>query len=490
MQDEDLDERKAKRICHACVGEAYLSAEIARDGQHGACSYCDEDNRSFTIGDVAERVDEAFSAHYIRTSDQPTSWQQTMLSDRESDYEWERDGEPVLWAIAGAAEIPEEAAQDILDILEDQYADIDAQRAGEETEFDSESYYEERGVDVRQWQDSWRDFERSLRTEARFFSRGAEEHLASVFEGIDTLKTRDGRPLVIDAGPDTAFPSLYRARVFQADRKLEQALTQLDRQLGSPPAADALAGRMNARGISVFYGANDPMVALAEIRPPVGSQVLVGRFDIIRPLRLLDLTALENVHIDGSIFDPKYGGALERAVFLSSLSGRITKPVMPDDEALDYLATQAIADFLAATFAAPVDGIVYPSVQAKGTALNVVLFHKAARVQPFDYPPGTEISASLGQNGEDGWETEYRIIERTPPPKVVADQAAKKGWPADLRDLMQTPIAWDPDRVDAREPALALDIDSVNVHRVASVTFDAPPERVSHFRWQKRDEEI
>ncbi len=134
--------------------------------------------------------------------------------------------------------------------------------------------------------------------------------------------------------------------------------------------------------------------------------------------------------------------------------------------------------------------IVYPSVQAKGTALNIVLFHKSARVQPFDYPPGTEIRASLGQNGEDGWETEYRIIERTPPPKVVTDHAAKKGWPADLRDLMQTPIEWDPDRVDAREPALALDIDSVNVHRVASVTFDAPPERVSHFRWQKRDEEI
>ncbi len=207
----------------------------------------------------------------------------------------ERDGEPVLWAIAGAAEIPEDAAQDILDILENQYADIDAQRAGEESEFDSESYYEERGVDIRQWQDSWRDFERSLRTEARFFSRAAEEHLTSVFEGIDTLKTRDGRPLVIDAGPGTAFPSLYRARVFQADSKLEQALTQLDRQLGSPPVADAHAGRMNARGISVFYGANDPMVALAEIRPPVGSQVLVGRFDIIRPLRLLDLTALENV---------------------------------------------------------------------------------------------------------------------------------------------------------------------------------------------------
>jgi hypothetical protein len=490
LQEDDLNELKAKRICHDCVGEAYLSAEIARDGEDGDCSYCEENKRSFTIGDMAERIEEAFSSHYVRTPDQPNSWQQTMLSDHESDYDWERDGEPVLWTIAGAAEISQDAAQDILAILEDQYADIDAQRAGEETEFDSDSYYEERGVDVRQWQESWRDFERSLKTEARFFSREAEQHLASVFKGIDMLQTRDGRPLVIDAGPHTVFPSVFRARLFQADSKLEHALTQLDRQLGSPPSADALAGRMNARGISVFYGANDPMVALAEIRPPVGSQVLVGRFDIIRPLRLLDLTALGDVHIAGSIFDPKYAGALERAVFLSSLTGRITRPVMPDDEALDYLATQAIADFLAATFAPALDGIVYPSVQAKKPAFNIVLFHKAARVQPFEHPPGTEISASLGQNGEDGWETEYRIIERTPSPQSLADEAAKKTWPPGLQTLIQSPIDEDPDRFDPRKPALALNIESVNVHRVANVTFDAPPQCVSYFRWQKRDEDI
>jgi hypothetical protein len=490
LNDEDLDERKAKRICHVCVGETYLSAEIARDGDKGPCSYCEEDKKSFTIADMAERIDAAFSSHYVRTYDQPTSWQQSLMSDRESDYEWERDGEPVLWAIAGAAEIPEEAAQDILDILEDQYGDIDAQQAGEESDYDSESHYEERGVDDRQWQDSWRDFEKSLRTEARFFSRGAEEHLASVFADIDKLTTRDGRPLVANAGPGTAFPSLYRARVFQSDGKLEHALTQLDRQLGSPPSAGALAGRMNARGISVFYGANDPLVALAEIRPPVGSQVLVGRFDIVRPLRLLDLTALSNVRVDGSIFDPKYSGALERAMFLSSLSGRITKPVMPDDEAFDYLSTQAIADFLATTFTPALEGIVYPSVQAQGTALNIVLFHKAARVAPFEYPAGTEITASLGQNGEDGWETEYRIMERTPKPKPVADDAAKNAWPPDLRSLIRPPIDWNPDNIDAREPALALDIDSVAVHRVASVTFDAPPQRVSHFRWEKRDHGI
>lgn len=39
---------------------------------------------------------------------------------------------------------------------------------------------------------------------------------------------------------------------------------------------------MNARGVSVFYGANDPTAAIAEVRPPVGSQVAVAQFEIIR----------------------------------------------------------------------------------------------------------------------------------------------------------------------------------------------------------------
>jgi len=237
MQEEDLDELKAKQICYKCVGEAFLSDEIKRDGKRAACIYCGKHRKAYAIGDMTERVESAFSDHFVRTSDQPNSWQQTMLSDRESNYDWERDGEPVLWAIANAAEIPEEAAQDILAILDDQYSDMDSQQIGEETEFSSDSYYEEKGTDDRQWQESWRDFEKALRTEARFFSRTAEQHLASVFEDIATLVAADGRPLVVDAGPGTACVSLYRARVFQSDGKLERALAQLDSQLGSGPGS-------------------------------------------------------------------------------------------------------------------------------------------------------------------------------------------------------------------------------------------------------------
>lgn len=73
-------------------------------------------------------------------------------------------------------------------------------------------------------------------------------------------------------GPER--PSIHsRARVFQSEDKLEMAMCRPDLQLGSPPALVAAAGRMNARGISVFYGANDPKAAIAEVRPPVEARL-------------------------------------------------------------------------------------------------------------------------------------------------------------------------------------------------------------------------
>jgi hypothetical protein len=244
---------------------------------------------------------------------------------------------------------------------------------------------------------------------------------------------------------------------------------------------------MNARGISVFYGANDPVVALAEIRPPVGSQLVVGHFEIIRPLRLLDLTALGTVRTKGSIFDPTFAGRLERAMFLRKLSQRITRPVMPDDEVFDYLPTQAVADFLASNFVTPLDGIIYPSAQAAGDALNIVLFHKAARVQAINLPRGTEVSASLGHMEEDGWETEYQIIEETPP-KVDANTEAQpeRSWPPNLEALARFDSAREPADPDWREETLRLDRETVRVHIVQAVTFGTDSHELHRFRWEKR----
>lgn len=486
MRSDDVQELKAKAICFRCVGEPYLREEIRTTGKQRICSYCENSFPSFTLDEVAERVEAAFAEHYLRTSDQPDSWEYSLLSDKESNYSWERHGVPVLDAIADAANLPELAAEDIQQILDEKYWDFEATKAGEETEFSSDSYYEEKGASDAGWQEEWRAFETSLKTEARFFSRAAAEHLASVFADIAKMHTRDGRPLVVDAGPGFALSSIYRARIFQSDARLEVALCRPDQHLGSPPPPLATAGRMNACGISVFYGASDPGVAIAEVRPPVGSQVAVARFEIIRPLRLLDLTAVSDVSATGSIFDPDYARRLERTTFLRSLSGRITRPVMPDDETFEYLATQALADFLATIANPPLDGILFPSAQAASGALNVVLFHKSARVEPLALPAGTEIDARTGIMGEDGWETEYVVIEETPPIRPVdSDRAVSHARQVNLS--LRSAWPQEPTGYDAREATLRIDNDSVRVHQVKRVQFDTAEFSVRRHRWQKRE---
>ncbi len=78
---------------------------------------------------------------------------------------------------------------------------------------------------------------------------------------------------------------------------------------------------MNASGISVFYGAQDAQTCIAEVRAPVGSHVVVGRFEIVRPVRLLDFDVLTQVVVEGSLFDPEYGARLSRAAFLRRVRG-------------------------------------------------------------------------------------------------------------------------------------------------------------------------
>jgi hypothetical protein len=239
---------------------------------------------------------------------------------------------------------------------------------------------------------------------------------------------------------------------------------------------------MNARGITVFYGAEAPHVAIAEVRPPVGSRVAVAKFSIIRPLRLLDLTALSNVHDAGSIFDPTLKDRLERVAFLQSLGHRISRPVMPNDQDLDYLATQAIADFLATENEPQLDGIIFTSAQCQG-GRNVVLFHNAARVEALELPTGTEISADCGYHSDDGGQTSYSVSERVPP-EPAPSPTAEKG---PFTSLASFSISMPPLDDDHREATLRVIPDSVEVHHVDQISVHTTPYSVDRHRYEKCD---
>ena len=483
IHEHDFDNLRQKLLCSNCVGDSYLKEEVRQNGRRTRCSYCGVIDATYTIGNVADRVEQAFQQHYERTADHPDSWEERLLADRESNYDWERAGDIVVWAIVNAASIEENVAQDIQAILEEKHGDFDSAVMGAETEFSSDSHYEERPANDERWQMAWADFEQSLKTEARFFSRSAATHLSSLFSAIETMSTIDDRPMVVDAGPSTLLASLYRARVFQSNNALESALRRPDVHLGPPPPRLATPGRMNAGGISVFYGANQPAAAVSEVRPPIGSLVAVAQFDIVRPVRLLDLTALRSARDHGSIFDPDFAARTERTAFLRGLSARISQPIMPDDEAFDYLPTQAVADFLANQCSPKIDGIVFPSAQAGADGLNVVLFHKASRVEELEIPEGVEIDVNTGRVYDDGWEREYTVIEWMRPSSACDDSASERS----SRDQHgSSKYESEHSSYDIRHaPTLRLDRDSIRVHLINRVSYNTTEHAVARYQWRK-----
>lgn len=476
MAIETPGDLESQCICWSCVGETYLREKIKKDGDVTSCSYCHGRRRTFTIGDLASEVERVLEEHYRRTSTEPDGLEYLAAKEGRG---WERHGDPVGEVIASMAEIDDEPAEHIRQVLAERNYDIDAARAGDENPFEEEAHYEEGPVHDHERQAQWSYFQQSLQFESRFFNREARATLDDIFGGLTEHEAHDGRPVILDAGPGTAIPSLFRARVFQSSGELKKALERPDRELGPPPPKSARAGRMNAQGVAVFYGASDAGTALAEVRPPVGSKVLHGRFDLVRPARLLDIEALSRVRAVGSVFDPQFLPALQKAKFLRFLSRRISLPVMPDDEPFEYLVTQAIADYLAESNQPNLDGIIYPSVQS-GSERNVVLFHKSARVSELDIPAGTEIDARLESFTDDGPEPDYWVWEEVPPVAETAEPSA------DTSDPFSAWLAPPSANQDSREVYLNLIVDSLTIQHIEAVSFQTDEFPVRRHRSEKR----
>ncbi|MCY1305634.1 RES domain protein [compost metagenome] len=140
----------------------------------------------------------------------------------------------------------------------------------------------------------------------------------------------------------------------------------------------------------------------------------------------------------------------------------MTRPVMPADQEFDYLATQAVADFLATENTPALDGIVFESTQAEG-GKNVVLFHKASRVRDMDLSAHVERTVTTEGYDEDGPYPDYHVHSVVMPRKEGQD----------LRPLGE--VLWDLDvEADPSDPAptsytLEVIPDSVEVHHVEQV---------------------
>nr|WP_260160500.1 RES family NAD+ phosphorylase [Pedobacter cryoconitis] len=446
---------------------------IRRTGVTAKCKYCKGKRKSYNLEQMADRVEHAFELHFDRTAAEPSEEQyRAQFSDPESTYHWEREGENLPFLLEDIGGVPYDAAQDVQEILNQRYFDKDTDFI--EQEYSQDALYELKEISDDHWQKDWAEFEQIIKTRSRFFSKKAFSYLARVFEGIEKFRARLGRPLVCIAGPEEELKDLYRSRVFQNEMDMLSALEHPDQQIGTPNSCNARSGRMNASGIAVFYGATSPGLAMAEVRPPVGSWIVVGRFDLLHPLRLLDLTALRSVRAEGSIFDPDYLSTREKVTFLRWLAWQCAQPVLPIHENSNYLTTQVIAEFLAEAIEPAFDGIIYNSTQSGKKGSNVVLFHHAARIAQIELPESyrIETTSRIYEPADEKEYVSYHVI--------VHDLGQPEEKSAILDSISAAYYGYNPipaydTSVDIRESSLQIDADNLNIFRLVNAEFETKP---------------
>jgi hypothetical protein len=372
-------------------------------------------------------------------------------------------GEDLETTIQQLVQVPQLALEAIVETLQFMWYDSDS---GEHQYGDDDPWFVLRTSMESPFRKDWAAMEHSLHGEARYLNPKAQQLMELVFGGIADETTANGASVLVDAGAGSACNALYRARVFQSERSLTEALQCPERFLGAPPVGVGAGGRMNANGQPAFYGATDAQTSLAEVRPPVGSLVVVAKFSVIRPLKLLDLTLLSQVQLrEGtSLFDATTKAAAQRRDFLRVLGEKMTAPVMPESQGRNYLITQVVADYLAMHPRASIDGIVYPSVQRNsdehGVGANIVLFHKAATAIDADREAATA-EAELWEYDEDGPRRYFQpiITYLSHKPQFVYRQPGFRP-----------------------EPALRLIPDSIQIHRVQSIDIRTDVTPVKVFR--------
>lgn len=357
-----------KTICHQCVGESYLIDLITRTGASAKCSFCSKKHKAIAFENLVSMVDEVLQKYC----------QPGMVYDHYDDNgkrsEIEQTGDPLLFHVAELLGLDEDdpVAIRVYDDLTESSM-YDYMQGGEGRYSDYENYIW-RAIRPREAEARWMKFQADMKHGNRFFSQHAKDFLDWLFRGVSSFRSFDGFTSVVR---ELADEEIFRARRCDSASEYSAIINEPAAQLGPPPKEFAGAGRMNSRGLAAFYGAFDRKTCVAELRPPVGGRVVSGKFKLTRPVRVLDFIALDEAYEASPLskFDARYEEKVGRRIFLETLHGKITVPVLPNQEH-EYLATQVMAEYLATQFDPPLDGVIFASVQVrKGT--NLTLFNHA-----------------------------------------------------------------------------------------------------------------
>ncbi len=143
--------------------------------------------------------------------------------------------------------------------------------------------------------------------------------------------------------------------------------------MGAPPKRLAMHGRANPPGIPYLYLGSLPETAAAELRPHTGEVACVADFTIADPLKAVDLRNPRKLVSPFLLADAGAIGQLRADIpFLERLGEELTRPVVPQGAAIDYLPSQYLCEFIKKS---DYDGVIYRSSVSDG--MNLALFNPA-----------------------------------------------------------------------------------------------------------------
>jgi hypothetical protein len=155
----------------------------------------------------------------------------------------------------------------------------------------------------------------------------------------------------------------YRARIQTGENTFSIA------EMNAPPKHLASHGRANPAGIPYLYLGSQPDTAAAEIRPHTGEVACIAEFTIpeIRAVDLRNPRGFVSPFLLGEA--SKIGQLRADLPLLERLGGELTRPVLPQRAAIDYIPSQYLCEFIKK---AGFDGVLYRSSVSDG--FNLALF--------------------------------------------------------------------------------------------------------------------